>query len=272
MKRFFLLCLLAAGLPLALPAQDLVTIPSEHLHTTDSVLVYKPADYQPDKTYPTLYVLHGFSDNHRTYGQKMDMQFFADNYQILLVCPNGFYNGWYMNATHARGMQWRTFFDRELYPLIEERYHTQPEQTFITGHSMGGQGSINVFIDNPDRFLAAGTMSGVMDLHHTPLREEYVSQVLGEYSASNPNFYTESAINRVELLKGTDKLLLISCGYGDQVYYHSSEAFARRCGELKLPHMILFGPGGHTWKYWDYAIREQIEIFLRILRKENLGY
>lgn len=252
-------------------SQELVVLPSEHLNRPDSMYIFTPASYEQGQSYPTLFLLHGFSGCYKDWSEHMDVQALADKYGFIIVCPDGFYNGWYVNSSQPRGPQWRSFFSRELYPYIQKTYMTHPETCFISGLSMGGHGAINIFIDQPDWFRAAGTMSGVMDLHHTNLREKYVSELLGEYSASNARFYTESAINRLENLVPTEKIILIHCAYDDP-YAKSSRQFADRCQELGIPYMMMLSPGTHSWAFWTYAVQKQLDIFAQLVKGENLGY
>jgi putative tributyrin esterase len=55
-----------------------------------------------------------------------------------------------------------TSLNKEFIPEMYKRYDLNPETTFIDGLSMGGHGAINVFIDNYDKFKAAGSLSGVL--------------------------------------------------------------------------------------------------------------
>lgn len=270
-RIFFALLFLSSAFSVAY-AQELVVIHSQYLNRDDSVFVFTPSSYQQGEDCPSLYLLHGYSGDYKDWSRHMDVQALADRTGFIIICPDGFYNGWYVNSSNTRGPQWRSFFDRELYPHIQSTYFTNPETCFITGLSMGGHGAVNVFIDNPDRFCAVGTMSGVLDLRQTPLRETEVSEVLGEYSTSNARFYTESAINRLEDLAGSGKPILISCGYDDNTYAPSSLAFAERCKALKVPYFLMMSPGSHSWDFWTYAIEEQISLFGKMLRGENLGY
>lgn len=252
-------------------AQERMVIPSSHLKTNDTLLVFTPEGYRPDKTYPTLYLLHGWSGNYGNWSARVPLQKVCNAFGFIIVCPDGFYNSWYLNSSDPNGMQWRQFFDKELYPLIQERYRTVPDSSFISGLSMGGQGALNIFIDDPSRFRAAGSMSGVMDLRQTSLAQSELSKVLGPFTPENPRFYTESAINRIEKLQGNSKLLVITCGY-DDVYCAHSEELAQKCRKLKIPHALALTPGNHSWKYWEFALDLHLTLFSRILKGEHLGY
>ena len=70
-------------------------------------------------------------------------------------------------------------------------------------------------------------MSGVLDLNAEKGRLG-LDRLLGPYEPENKRHDAESAINRIERAKGTDKLLVISCGYSDSLY-PCNLAFCERC-------------------------------------------
>ncbi|MDR2586120.1 MAG: esterase family protein [Prevotellaceae bacterium] len=272
MKRIsFFLFLIFIALTVTTHAQERIVISSPNLHTNDTVLVVTPTGYQSGIVYPTLFLLHGWSGDYSNWSTRVPLQNMSDKYGFIIVCPDGFYNSWYVNNSDPEGMQWRHFFDQELYPLIRERFSTVPDSCFITGLSMGGHGSLNIFIDDPARFRAAGSMSGVMDLRQTSLSKSEVAKVLGPFIPENRRFDEESVINRVAQLQGSDKLLIISCGYNDHLADHSEEV-AQECKKLQIPHVLLLTPGVHSWKYWDFALDLHLTIFNKILKGDNLGY
>lgn len=275
--------LLLAAFTLTAAAQELIVIPSPNLHENDSVLVFIPEklapNYAPEycveccgepEPAPALFLLHGWSGCYRNWGDKCDLQQIADQSGFLIICPDGFYDSWYVDADDPYKRQWRKFFDEELYPTIMEKFYLKPEKTFITGLSMGGHGAVNLFLDDISRFRAAGSMSGVLDLN-TEGGRLGLAELLGPYTPENKRHGEESAINRLERAKGTDKLILISCGYSDSLY-PCNRAFGERCKELGVPYIEVYSPGTHSWKYWDYALRLHLWYFGRILNEENLGY
>ena len=283
MKKI-LLTLWAVCLALTLSAQELVVIESPNLHCNDSVFVFIPQQFEaqyaaeycveccgdPDPV-PALFLLHGWSGCYRDWRNHYDIQQIADESGFIIICPDGFYDSWYVNADDPYKMQWRDFFDKELYPQMKEKYWLDPEKTFITGLSMGGHGAINLFLDDPARFRAAGSMSGVLDLAYEHGRLG-LNELLGSYDdPANPRHAAESAVNRIERAKDSGKLMLISCGYSDSLY-GASQAFCARCKELGVPYIEIASPGTHSWKYWGYALKLHLWYFSRILNGENLGY
>lgn len=251
-------------------SQARIIFDSQYLKCSDTVLVFTPKLPHSNPT-PALYLLHGWSGKYSDWSRKTDIQAVADKFGFIIITPDGFYNGWYMNNIDSNKMQWRAFFDNELYPVLKDKLQLDPARTFITGLSMGGHGAINIFMDDTTRFAAAGSMSGVLDLQETRLKSDQLAQVLGPYSADNKLFDSESAINRLELLRGSKKIVLVSCGAQDGLVA-CNKAFARKADELKIPNILLLSPGVHSWKYWIYALDMHLNIFTRILDSESMGY
>ena len=103
--------LLLAGLSLAASAQDLVVITSPNLHENDSILVFIPqqieANYAPEYCVeccgepdpaPALFLLHGWAGCYRNWSDKCELQKLADQTGFLIICPDGFYDSWYVDA------------------------------------------------------------------------------------------------------------------------------------------------------------------------------
>ncbi len=266
--RFLSVLFLAIIAGSAITAQELIIIKSPNLKCDDSIRVYSPYNQLNATNIPTLFLLHGWGGNYRNWGDKYDLQTLCDKTGFRIITPDGFYNSWYLDNSDPQKMQWRTFFHTELFPLIKERYGLRPDSTFITGLSMGGHGAINLFIDDPHNFRAAGSMSGVLDLQLTSLKDTELVKVTGD---NTERIDSESAINRIEKLSGLNKQVIVTCGY-DDVYSKCTEAFSAKCREKGIPHIFILSPGKHSWKYWEYALEKHIDFFMRLLHKKNMGY
>ncbi len=268
MRRIkFALLIITLAVSVNLFSQELLVIKSENLKCDDSLLVFTPKNVKiaPGHNTPALFLLHGWSGNYRNWRDKTDIQAVSDKYGFIIITPDGFYNSWYLNNIDPAKMQWRTFFDKELYPLIMSKYKLNPERTFITGLSMGGHGAINIFLDDTTRFKAAGSMSGVLNLHDTRLKEGQMTEILGPYSIDSPLFNRNSAVNRLEGLKGMKKTMIISCGAQDGLA-KSSREFSAKCDELKISNILIMSPGVHSWPYWIFALDLHLYFFKRELQ------
>lgn len=247
--------------------RHLTVIESANLQCNDSILVFEP-EHLTDST-PALYLLHGWSGNYRNWSDKYDLEELAQRTGFIIICPDGFYSSWYLDSPDTTKMQWRKFFHNELYPAMAEKYGLSPERTFITGLSMGGHGAINIFIDDTSRFAGAGSMSGVLNLHHTPLAEKWISPILGDYATCGDRYTSESATTRATLIKGCRKPLIICCGY-DDIYDRSLEEFAEICRKNDINHIEIHSKGRHEWKYWCETLELQMWLFGRQLQHKLL--
>ncbi len=257
-------------------APQLIVIESSNLKCNDSILVFTPACCQGNisesGTIPTLLLLHGWSGCYKDWSNKHDIQEISNRTGFRIICPDGFYNSWYLNNTDTTKMQWRKFFDEECFPLLKERFNLVPDSTFITGLSMGGHGAVNLFLDHPENFRAAGSMSGVLDLQLTSLRDTELAKVIGD---KKERIDSESAVNRVvplaDTLRAMDKPIIVTAGYHD-VYAQCTDVFAAKCREYDVPHIKILSPGKHSWPYWGFALEQHIWHFNKILNGDNMGY
>lgn len=244
--------------------QELIVIESDYLKCNDSVLVFTPTTVTENT--PALFLLHGWSGNYSNWSKKTDIQKVSDKYGFIIITPDGFYNSWYLNNVDPQKMQWRAFFNKELYPLMKEKYNLNPERTFITGLSMGGHGAINIYLDDTTRFKAAGSMSGVLNLQETGLKKTQINEVLGTFSPENSLYDSSSAINRLESIKGSKKMMVISCGAQDGLV-KSAKDFSERCNQLAIANTLIISPGNHTWDYWIFTLDLHLFLFQKYLAK-----
>jgi S-formylglutathione hydrolase FrmB len=139
------------------------------------VAVYLPPSYEtsPQKRYPTLYLLHGFTGKitewTRNGYQGMSLQPVMDGLiksgalgEMIVVVPTGAnaYGGsFYTNSTVTGN--WEDYITRDLVSYIDNTYRTiaKSESRGIAGHSMGGYGSIMLAMKHPDIYSAAYALS-----------------------------------------------------------------------------------------------------------------
>ena len=236
----------------------------QNLKCDDTVRIYTPAGYING----TLILLHGWSGCYRDWGDKMNIKEFADKHHFRIITPDGFYNSWYVDNTDKTKMQARSFFNQEFFPYICENLKLDSLTTFIDGLSMGGHGAANLFIDNYKYLRGAGSMSGVLELGSTTLADELV-KVFGDELEERK--ITESAHKRISKIAGSDKIILVSCGYSDY-YFRCSQAFADACKENNVKYIRTDSPGTHSWKFWEFALDQHLWYFNRIIEGEEMGY
>ena len=267
-----------------------IVVDSPSLHCTDTVAVWTPskkalrkAGIKDASEIPTLLLLHGRSGRSgRTscwwnWSSQMDLQALSDETHFRIICPDGFPKSWYLDSVDPSGKRWRTFFWNELWPLLKSRYGLAPDRTFITGLSMGGHGAMNLFLDHPELFRGAGSMSGVLNLAHSASAPKDTKSILGITSPDDPAFQKECAVNRIGRVKqvcgdaARDKILVISCGDADKHFVPTAWDFASACRKEGLRYILMISPGAHKWSCWVWTIRYHIDWFTQAMNGGKLG-
>lgn len=257
---------------------DIHVIASSRLHCNDTVLVYSPEGSAGLRDLPTVFLLHGWSGSPRDWERNADIQGLSDSYGFRIICPDGFKDSWYMNRTDAGDMRWRDFFWTELWPLMESSYGLPCDRTFIDGLSMGGHGAMNIFLDSPDRFRGAGSMSGVLNLRNAGGSCKLIPPMLGVTDIADPVCDAQSAVNRLgrvrEICAGSvnEKLLVVSCGSEDKTFLPASREFESRAYAEGLRVIALYSPGRHRWPYWVWALNLHLDWFRQSVDGSQFGY
>jgi len=138
------------------------------------VFVYTPPSYDrtPNRRYPVLYLLHGFTSHPREWldgsyqgldlQQTMDSLWRVDAGEYLVVMPsadNAMGGTFYVNS--AAFGKWEDFVADELVRFIDARYRTRPERVSrgLAGQSMGGFGALYLAQKHGEVFGSVYAMS-----------------------------------------------------------------------------------------------------------------
>jgi len=244
-------------------AQDLLVFETESLPKPDSVFVFLPETYSTssDIRYPTLYLLHGWSGNYIYWNEIIDCQAYANDYQMIIVCPDGLYNSWYINSPVIENCQYANFFFQELVPKIFQNYHADSNNVFITGLSMGGHGALYLFAQKPEIFRSAGSISGTFDLKLVPSGLGIAQKLGMAKNRKIETLYDEySVIGNIDKIKLANKPIIFSCGVSDQ-YYEVNDVFGKLCKENQIEATFIADPGEHNALYWRKAIKYHFIFF-----------
>lgn len=137
---------------------------------TRRVSVYLPPDYETTSNrYPVIYFLHGFSwsdslqfaNDHLD--KLLDKAIFNGKIRpVIVVVPDHYtlYRGSFYTNSELTG-NWADFTAKELVKFIDGKYRTlsDAESRGITGHSMGGYGSIKIGMMFPEVFSCVYALS-----------------------------------------------------------------------------------------------------------------
>lgn len=259
---------------------DSLDVASPSMNKTYKAAVVLPESYSKSKvSYPVLYLLHGggghFSDWLKLTPDKMTVKNLADQYNLIIVMPEGETFGWYLDSPFDKNSQFETHITKEVIPAVDKTYRTvkTSKGRVITGLSMGGHGAMYLSSRHPDLFSAAGTMSGAVDMNWSRYRinPEFAKSIADRHmkllGTSDPNdkvFAENSIVNMAETIKKNNLPILIDCGV-DDFLIEANRELHRRLLYNNTPHDYVERPGAHSWEYWQNALPYHVLFFHKIL-------
>jgi S-formylglutathione hydrolase FrmB len=260
---------------------DTLDVPSAVMNKAYKAAVVLPASYANSKaSYPVLYLLHGgsghFSDWLNKTPDKMLVKNLADQYNLIIVMPEGETFGWYLDSPADPNNKFETYITKEVIEKIDNTYRTvrSNKGRVITGLSMGGHGAMYLSGRHPELFCAAGTMSGAMDMNYTKFKvnEDFMKslkdrfqKLLGTSDTSNDVFVKNSVINMIDAIKKNGMPVIIDCGV-DDFLIEANRELHRRLVYINVPHDYTERPGAHTWEYWENSLPYHLLFFHKVLK------
>ena len=268
MKNFLILLFFAPSLLFAQAKVDTIEVFSKAMNKSLKAAVTTPSSYDGNKLFPTLYLLHGgsgaFSDWHQKVTETALVNRMAEEYDLLIVTPGVGPSSYYYDSPVMDSVQYETYITAELIPHIDKNYKTlaKKESRAITGLSMGGHGAIMLSTKHPELFIAATSMSGVMNIdtrlwkvseEFIKLRQKQQLEMLGPNLQYEAPFSTYTAVGLVDKMKSNGIALLIDCGV-DDFLLETNRQMHQLLLENGTPHDYTERPGSHTWEYWTDAL------------------
>jgi S-formylglutathione hydrolase FrmB len=250
---------------------DTVSIYSGSMHKCINAVVIRPDSYKKKRnTFPVVYLLHGYSGNYSNWITKVpELNKYADDYQTLIVCPDGAYSSWYFDSPLDTAYRYETYIATEVVDFIDRSYRTIADKNHraITGLSMGGHGALFLALRHANVFGAAGSMSGGVDLSESKSRFD-VSKRIGDTILQASNWHDLTVINVIENYFNTDVKIIFDCGVND-IFIEGNRRLHQKMLQLKIPHEYTERPGEHNWDYWRNSIGAELYFFSKFFGSGN---
>ncbi len=206
---------------------------------------------------PVLYLLHGLTDDDTIWTRRTSIERYVAPLGLAVVMPQA---GRSFYADEAHGNRYWTFLSEELPAVCHSffRLSDRREDTFVAGLSMGGYGAVKWALRQPQRFAAAASLSGALNVAHrrhhptSPMDPTVWHTVWGDRAVAGADDDTVALLERA----GTDlPALYVACGTEDFLHEDNTRFVdtARRRG---VPVTVDFSPGDHDWAYWDAKIQD----------------
>ncbi len=247
-------------------SQNLYIANTKYLPENDTVLIFIPDNYNnTHKRFPVMYMLHGYGGNYKTWNKIIDLQKYANNYEFIIVCPDGLYDCWYINSPVNNKYQFENFLIKELYSYINNTYRTNKDNIFITGLSMGGYGALHIFAGNTNKFKSAGSTSGLLD--PLPFGQYYgLEKILGNINSNKQNYIDFSIFSCIAKLKKNRFHLITDCGVDDP-FFLQNKMFFDLCSKSGVKISFTHTAGNHNREYWQESIKEHFKYFYYLSNK-----
>ena len=244
---------------------DTIAFYSMAMHRDMKTVVILPKDYENVKAVseapalPVVYLLHGYSGDYSDWIKKVPaVASYADQYHLMIVCPDGGFAGWYFDSPVKKYSNYETFITTELVQWVDKHYKTikNKKGRAIMGLSMGGYGALYLAILHQNIFGAAGSMSGAVDI--TGLAGSFgIQDLLGSYSEYPKRWEQHSVLYLTHKLINDSLKIIIDCG-SDDFLYQQNLALHKKLLYDKIDHDFITRPGAHTWEYWANSIQFEL--------------
>lgn len=271
MRFFFVLISICLFLSPHAATVDTVSIYSNAMHKSKKCVVVKPDSYKKkSKTFPVVYLLHGYAGDFSNWIVKVPaLKKSADDYQLMIICPDGDYSSWYFDSPIDSTMKYETYIGEEVPDYIDAHYKTIPSRNAraITGLSMGGHGAFFLAFRHADRFGACGSMSGGMDLKSSSNKYD-IAKRIGDTLHYAGNWKNYSATGFVEKRPSDSLAIIFDCGIED-AFFADNKRLHEKLLALKIPHDYSERPGKHSWDYWANSVQYHLLFFKNYFEKKN---
>lgn len=260
-------CLLLLGLWLngayALAYQlEVKQIPASQMAQSYPATIILPNSYQHSAArFPVLYLLHGYGGDHQNWYKETAIAALADQYNIIVVMPDGATDKWYTDSPVNPAWRYRSYLAHDVVNYIDQHYRTLANAAGrgISGLSMGGYGALHIGLQHPELFGALASSSGGVDPRPFAGRWN-LTAVLGDPEAQHDNWHNAAIIQQIGQLNSTAQALYIDCGSED-FFIEVNRQLHRALRQQGIPHHYAEWPGDHSWQYWRSSIAFQLTFF-----------
>src|SRR5205085_12566601 len=118
--------------------------------------VFVPSSYDGTRSFPLVIALHGMGGDENSYFDYYANGLFkeeAERHGYLVACPKG----------RGPASMYMGDAERDVLDVMAEMvraYRVDPDRVYLTGHSMGGFGTLSVAMNHPELFAAIAPVSG----------------------------------------------------------------------------------------------------------------
>ncbi len=244
-------------------------------------LAVVPKSYNPEKSYPVVFLLHGLRDNAHDWIEKGRL---LDHYEFLLeqkkigkmiiILPDSGFCGesWYSDFKKVKNKNYESYFIDELILDVKKRFNLG--SAGIAGFSMGGYGAFKIGLKHLELFKVIGSFAGAVSLVRLTInkritrivkfiylpeflfrdgdKERFIN-IFGSWGKDILKEDPYTLIKQLNTAKQQGKHFYLSVGTEDKEPYYMVHQWVDMVGRIKrfnLPYEAYIYEGEtHTWDY-----------------------
>lgn len=224
------------------------------LHGATNVTIILPTDhskdgapsvYVPGVKYQVLWLLHGGLGDDQDFINFSNIVRYAEDARVAVVmpsCPDKFYDGAYYQLVSEELPK----VLRVIFPFSDKK-----EDNFVAGLSHGGDCSLKLCLEHPDRYAAGLVMSAAGTTHfRDPKMQNHV--LFDVFGMAEKNIASGAQLPHI----------FFATGSGDRGF-SAYTPIIDKLDEMGLPLTRLYEEGdGHSWNFWDKMLKEGLGSFL----------
>ncbi len=215
--------------------------------------------------YKTLWLLHGLSDDQTIWQRRTSIERYASERGIAVVMVNG-HKSWYCDMKY--GERYFTYITDELPKICRHFFRgmsDKREDNFVAGLSMGGYGALKCALTYPERYAAAASLSGAVDIaaYVKGKKEEenpYWYAILGDFDKVEGGKNDLFALAKRAALAEDKPRLFLWCGREDHLL-SSNRRLKAHLDALSFAPTYYESEGDHSWTWWDKHIVDALAFF-----------
>ena len=206
-----------------------------------------------------LYLLHGLSDDHTAWQRWTSIERYVEGLNLVVIMPavgRSFY------SDMVSGGKYWTFLSEELPLVVGDLFpvSSRREDTFVAGLSMGGYGAFRWALTHPQRFAAAASLSGALDIRSSvmnadPAWSAEMRTIFGDLDRLAGSSQDLFALAQAAAGSKPRPRLFQYCGRQDFLYADNLR-FRDVLTPLGFDLHYEEDDGDHRWQHWDAAIQK----------------
>lgn len=224
---------------------------------------------------PVVYLLHGTNSvgmdwvREAQLPQAIDALLAAGRIRPMIAVMPDAVNSWYADSAALGGPgDYRSAITRDLPAGVERRWPTQAgrEGRALIGISMGGHGALGVAFSQPERYVAAVSLSGAF-WNRTDQSQVAADRIIRIFNGSfgdpfnRARFLADSPFGQIQRLKASGLPLAVRLVTGDHERFNTLAQtidLLTAVREAGLDAELRVIGGDHDWGNWSQALPDAL--------------